>query len=55
VRGLVERPEDWTWSSFRHYVTGEAGTVEIESPWTAGRREKMGLSLRVRKVPMKAR
>jgi len=22
-RGLVERPEDWKWSSFRHYVTGE--------------------------------
>ena len=55
ARGLVERPEDWAWSSFRHYVTGEAGTVEIESPWTARRREKMGLSLRVRKVPIKAR
>jgi putative transposase len=33
-RGLVERPEDWAWSSFRHYVTGERGVVEIESPWT---------------------
>jgi REP-associated tyrosine transposase len=33
-RGLVERPEDWAWSSFRHYVTGEPGVVEIESPWT---------------------
>ena len=21
-RGLVERPEDWLWSSFRHYVSG---------------------------------
>jgi putative transposase len=29
-RGLVERPEDWQWSSFRHYATGERGTVEIE-------------------------
>jgi putative transposase len=47
VRGLVERPEDWAWSSFRHYVTGEVGAVEIESPWTARRREKMGLPLRV--------
>ncbi len=53
-RELVERPEDWAWSSFRHYATGEAGLVEIESPWTARRREKMGLSLRVRAVPIKA-
>jgi putative transposase len=33
VRGLVERPEDWGWSSFRHYLTGEIGVVGIES-WT---------------------
>jgi putative transposase len=33
VRGLVERPEDWGWSSFRHYLTGETGVVGIES-WT---------------------
>jgi len=39
-RGLVERPEDWQWSSFRHHLTGEDGTVEIESWWTATRREK---------------
>jgi putative transposase len=38
-RGLVPSPEDWVWSSFRHYATGEAGTVEIESQWTAIRRE----------------
>jgi putative transposase len=25
VRGLVERPEDWQWSSFRHYFTGADG------------------------------
>lgn len=37
-RGLVERPEDWAWSSFRHYATGEVGVVEIESEWTAPRR-----------------
>jgi putative transposase len=37
-RGLVEKPEDWLWSSFRHYATGEIGTVEIESAWTAARR-----------------
>jgi putative transposase len=38
-RGLVEKAEDWLWSSFRHYSTGEVGTVEIESEWTARRRE----------------
>src|SRR6185437_5282558 len=34
-RGLVEKPEEWPWSSFRHYATGVQGTVEIESQWTA--------------------
>ena len=29
--GLCERPEDWQWSSFRHYATGCEGRVEIES------------------------
>jgi putative transposase len=39
-RGLVEKPEDWEWSSFRHYAAGIRGTVEIESFWTAAEREK---------------
>ncbi|WP_158751177.1 transposase [Acidobacterium sp. S8] len=39
-RGLAAKPEDWPWSSFIHYATGEAGTVEIESHWTARRRER---------------
>ena len=38
-RGLVEKPQDWPWSSFVHYATGKVGTVEIESEWTAQRRE----------------
>jgi len=38
-RGLVLKPEQWTWSSFSHYATGEIGTVEIESPWTGARRD----------------
>ncbi len=38
-RGLVAKPEDWPWSSFRHYATGEIGALEIESEWTARRRE----------------
>ncbi len=41
-RGLVERPEDWQWSSFRHYATGVEGVVEIESQWTARKREGAG-------------
>ena len=42
-RGLVSKPEDWSWSSYRHYLRGEIGPVEIESAWTAGRR--MGLKM----------
>jgi putative transposase len=38
-RGLVAAPADWAWSSFRHWATGEIGTVEVESQWTASRRE----------------
>ena len=38
VRGLVAKPEDWKWSSYRHYQTGMRGTVEIESEWTARQR-----------------
>jgi putative transposase len=44
-RGLVAKPEDWLWSSFRHYATGETGRVEIESQWTARRRERAGIFL----------
>jgi putative transposase len=39
-RGLCERPEDWAWSSFCHYATGCEGRVEIESQWTANKRER---------------
>jgi putative transposase len=39
-RGLCERPEDWEWSSFRHYAGGCEGRVEIESEWTARKRER---------------
>ena len=41
--GLVQRPEEWKWSSFTHYATGMEGTVEIESQWTARRRERLGV------------
>jgi putative transposase len=37
-RGLVEKPEDWLWSSYRHYSTGTKGAVEIESDWTSFQR-----------------
>jgi len=56
TRGLVERPEDWAWSSFRHYLTGVEGVVEIESQWTARRRERMGTPVRVRqRIPTRAK
>jgi putative transposase len=38
ARGLVEKAEDWKWSSFRHYVQRDDCGVEIESQWTADRR-----------------
>ncbi len=28
-RGLVDKPEEWKWSSFRYYQTGVAGVVKI--------------------------
>ena len=37
-RGLCESPENWEWSSFRHYATGLEGYVEIESEWTMRKR-----------------
>ena len=37
-RGLAAKPEDWKWSSFRHYQTGMRGAVEIESERTARQR-----------------
>jgi putative transposase len=40
TRGLCKLPEEWEWSSFRHYATGINGRVEIESEWTAARRER---------------
>ena len=41
-RGLVRSPGNWAWSSFRHYMSGVEGVVEIESQWTARKREQMG-------------
>ena len=41
-RGLVEQAEDWAWSSFGQYLTGEVGTVGIESHWTIWGRENPG-------------
>jgi putative transposase len=42
MRRLVSRPEEWPWSSYRHYAFGIEGTIEIESFWTAWRREHGG-------------
>ena len=40
TRGLADKPEDWPWSSSRHWSTGEPGRIEIESHWTWTRRER---------------
>ena len=37
----MEKPQDWAWSSLRHYLTGEEGVVEIEWEWTGKKRERM--------------
>ena len=39
-RGLVLNPEEWKWSSYRHYAQREIGIVEIESEWAARDREQ---------------
>ena len=52
TRGLVERAEDWPWSSFRHDATGIEGIVVIESQWTARKRETMGIRIKVRAGPV---
>jgi len=50
--GLCERPEQWEWSSFRHYATGCEGRVEIESEWTArGTRTSGGKTLSSDRTP----
>jgi putative transposase len=38
-RGLCSKPEEYSWSSFRAWSSGEIGPVEIENQWTARRRE----------------
>jgi putative transposase len=45
ARGLVPSPKDWAWSSFRHYLSGIEGAVEIESQWTARKRERAGVEV----------
>jgi putative transposase len=48
-RGLVARAEDWKWSSFRHLATGEEGIVEVESQWTARKREELGMTPHIKR------
>ena len=48
VRGLVASPELWAWSSFRHCASGFEGVVEIESQWTARKRELLGRTPQLR-------
>jgi putative transposase len=34
-RGLVLEPQQWKWSSYRHYAEGERGTVLVNEEWKA--------------------
>jgi len=38
TRGLVDRPEDWNWSSFRAYAYGETGPVRLND-WSSWEQE----------------
>jgi putative transposase len=38
-RGLCNAPEDWPWSSFRAWASGEISIVEVESEMVAAQRE----------------
>lgn len=51
ARGLVAKPEDRQWSSYRHYLTGAEGVVEIASEWTAARRETLGIQPEIKAGP----
>ena len=44
VRGLVAKPEDWRWSSYRSYAYGEDGLVRINDWrwWEKKIRDKAG-------------
>ncbi|MDR3736721.1 MAG: transposase [Acidobacteriaceae bacterium] len=46
-RALAASPEQWKWSSFGHYWTGEPGVVEIESIYTAQRRDRAAMKTQV--------
>lgn len=35
VRGLVVEPQQWLWSSFRHYAYDERGPVLVNEPQKA--------------------
>lgn len=52
-RGLVSLPEDWNWSSFRHYAFREDGPVAIESDWTAWKRERIRAGLPIFRIDLK--
>ena len=47
-RGLVQKPEDWLWSSFRHWLSGETVPVEIESHWTFSRKSQSNPAMTLR-------
>ena len=39
-KGLAQGPDDWKWSSFRHYARQAVGVVEIVK-WTARDKDRL--------------
>ena len=46
--GCVSIMRSWQWSSFVHYATGQEGVIEIESEWTARKRQLAPKAIRIR-------
>ena len=51
-RGLVAQPEDWPWSSFRHYLTGEVwpGRDRITMDSTEAERQGIFPTVKIREA-----
>jgi REP element-mobilizing transposase RayT len=50
VHLLISEPQRGKlWSSYRHWLTGVEGTVEIESQWTARKRQRLGIVPRMKR------
>ena len=49
-RGLVGAPEQWRWSSYRHYLLNESGPVQVNDGWGKISFRKGGVTSQLRNV-----